>query len=530
MKRNIKLKALRITLFLVNVIVVLPILILAFYNVPSADDFSMAYEVHESYVSGGFFSAIIKAIYMGIWYYFNWTGVYFSNTLTALAPSVFGEHFYFIGTWVVLFMFALGLWYFFKQLLCETLRVEKHLAGCITNIMFFLLVQCMPVGASRVEGFFWYSGAINYLFMFGFALLWLGMILHLASLESVKGYLVPILSVMGFLLGGANYMTSLSLAIISVCILIISIIASVSGKAPLEKQIELRKHEIFKIAERFDGLKRAYIPAICMLVGFALSAIAPGNKVRSDSAAFNPIKAILMAVYYTMDAMLGKWLTWPTIILLVFLIPFLWKATGRIKRFYGFEHPALFTAFCFLLSAASITPPIYATGSIEAGRIQALFYMQGMILLSLIIGYMCGWIRYVIKPAKLIDGDVLAKRKPKDFLEDAYLGQHATRVVFAVSAAFIAGSLLAVKPEPDLYTGTAALEDIFSGDAYYYMKEFDERLKVLKDDNVKEAEFGAFSVHPQLLFFSDITKDEGDWLNKAMAEYYHKDKVVLQND
>ena len=222
MKRNIKLKALRIVLFLLNVITVLPILVLAFFNVPSADDFSMAFEVHEAFAAGGIFHAIIKAVYMGIWYYFNWTGVFFSNTLTALAPSVFDEHFYFAGTFMVLFMIAIGLWCFLRQLLYGILRVEEHLTGCITNVIFLLLIQCLPTGAARVEGLYWYSGAVNYLFMFGAALLWLGIILKLVMGTSVKGYLVPVLSVMGFLLGGANYMTSLSLAIISVCILIVS--------------------------------------------------------------------------------------------------------------------------------------------------------------------------------------------------------------------------------------------------------------------------------------------------------------------
>lgn len=527
MKRNIKLKALRIILILVNVITVLPMLILSVFNVPSADDFSMAFEVHEAFVRGGFFYALIKSVYMGIWYYFNWTGVFFSNTLTAFAPSVFGEHFYFVGTWAVIAMFSLGLWYFFRQLLYRILKVENHLTGCITNIIFFLLVQCMPAGAPRVEGFFWYSGAINYLFMLGFALLWLGLLLKVSVAEPVKGYMVPILSVIGFLLGGANYMTSLSLAIISACILLLSIIITVFEKASLEKQIELRKNIVVRIAEKFSGLRKNTIPAICMLTGFLIAVIAPGNHVRAKDPVYNPIKAILMAVYYTMDAMLGKWLTWPVIVLLIFLIPFLWKATGRIKKFYGFEHPAIFSAFCFLLTAASITPPIYATGNIEAGRIQALFFIQGMILLILIIGYMCGWIRYVIKPVKLIDGDALAKRKPKDLLEDAFLGQHATKVVFAVSFAFIIGSLLAVKPEPDLYTATAALEDIFSGDAMQYRNEFDSRLEVLNDDSEHKVTFNAFSVHPRLLFFSDITMDEKDWLNKAMAEYYHKDRVIL---
>ena len=529
MKKNIKVKNLRIILFLINVIAIIPILVVSFYNVPSADDFSMTFRVHEAYISRGFFSAIAKSAYMGVWYYLNWTGVYFSDALTALAPHVFGEHLYFLGTWIVLLMFTVGICYFLRQLLYGVLRVEKHLSGCITSVIYFILIQCMPEGLARVESLFWYSGAINYLFMFGLGLLWLGFLLKIADAEVYKGYSIVLLSILGFLLGGANYMTSLSLGIISVCILFISFISSVSENAPLEKQIEYRKHVIIRIAQRLGALKRVVAPSVCLLIGFILAVIAPGNAQRSSGAAYGPVKAVLMAIYYTFDAMLGKWLTWPVMVLIAFLVPFLWKATGRIKRFYGFEHPVLFIAFGFLLTAASITPPIYATGSIEAGRIQALFYMQGMLLFILMIGYMCGWIRYVIKPAKLVDTDALTKRKPSDLLADGFLGEHASKVIIFVGGAFIVASVLALKPEPLLYTGTAAAMDIAGGDAAIYRREFDERLVALKDDNAKTAELLPYSVHPTVLFFSDITDDEKDWLNEAMAKYYHKDRVVLKH-
>ncbi|WP_026526791.1 hypothetical protein [Butyrivibrio sp. VCD2006] len=528
MKKNIEVKCLRIILFVINAIAILPILLVSLYNVPSADDFSMAFEVHEAFISGGVFVAIAKAVYMGAWYYLNWTGVYFSNALTALAPHVFSEHLYFLGTWIVLLMFTVGICYFLRQFFYGVLRVEKHLTGCITSIIYFIMIHCMPVGLPRVEIFFWYSGAINYLFMFGLGLFWLGFLLKIANAEYYKGYKIVLVSILGFALGGANYMTSLSLGIISICILIISLIAKISGNASLEKQIEYRKYSVVRIAERFSGFRRLVAPAVCMLVGLMLAVVAPGNAQRSTGAAYNPIKAVLMAIYYTFDAMLGKWLTWPVVVLMMLLIPLLWKAAGRIKRFYGFDHPVLFIIFCFLLTAASITPPIYATGSIEAGRIQALFYMQGMLLLILMVGYMCGWIRYVIKPAKLIEGDELKRGKPGDFLKEAFLGENASKVIVFVGVSFIVLSALALKPEPYLFTGTAAAMDFVNGEAATYRREFDKRLEILKDDSVKKAEFLPYSVHPQLLFFSDITDNKKDWLNKAMAEYYHKENVVLK--
>ncbi|WP_044913857.1 DUF6056 family protein [Butyrivibrio sp. WCE2006] len=527
MEKKIKLKTLRIVLFLINILSLLPILYVSMYGVPSADDFSMTNEVHDAFLSSGGFYAVVKAIYMSIWYYNNWTGVYFSNFMTVLAPHVFGEKFYFLGTWIVLFMFTVGLWYFLRQLLMGILRVEKHLTGCIISIIYFILIQCLPEGSARVESLFWYSGAVNYLFMFGLALLWLGFILKISGVLSFKGYKISALSVIGFLLGGANYMTALSLGIISACILLIALITYFTEKAPIEKQIEYRKHLLVRVAEKLTELKVCVIPSSFMLLGLFLSMIAPGNHKRSAEAAFNPIKAILMAIYYTVDAMLGKWLTWPVVILIAFLVPFLWKATGRIKRFYGFDHPVLFISFSFLLTAASITPPIYATGSIEAGRIQALFYMQGMLLLILSIGYMCGWIRYVIKPAKLIDTDDIEKRKPKDFLEDAFLGQYASKVVLVVAAAFIVCTSLAVRPEPAILTSSEAIADIRGG-AKIYKQEFEERLNLLLDEKTEKVELSSYSVRPGLLFFSDITTDEKDWLNKSLAEYYHKKSVVLK--
>ena len=92
-------KNIRKVLFALNIIAVIPILIISFFNVPAADDFSMAFEVHEAYASSGsVFAAIAEAIYMGYWYYMNWTGYFFSDALTALCPGIFDEGLYFLGT------------------------------------------------------------------------------------------------------------------------------------------------------------------------------------------------------------------------------------------------------------------------------------------------------------------------------------------------------------------------------------------------------------------------------------------------
>ena len=47
------------------------------------------------------------------------------------------------------------------------------------------------------------------------------------------------------------------------------------------------------------------------------------------------------------------------------------------------------------------------------------------------------------------------------------------------------------------------------------------------DDTVTDPVFKPYSARPAMLVFFDITKDKEDWINKAMARYYHKNTVVL---
>ncbi len=495
------LKNLRKILGLINIIAVIPLFIIAFYNVPSADDFTMAFEVHEAYLkTGSFISAVFEAVHMGVWYYLNWTGYFFSDTLTALAPHVFGEGLYFLGSFVVLTSITAGIVFFMKQLLTKVFKVDNDMAGCITSVIYFLLIQCIPENAARCESFYWYSGAINYMFMLGIALLWLGSIIKYVTNDSAKKYHLIWMSVLGFLLGGANYMTALSLAIISLCILFIS------GYGFLTKDKSVKFKALKDICDRMSSLNRVVIPSCFMVIGFLVSVVAPGNGNRSSASAYNPVKAVLISIYYTLEYMLGEWITFPVICILVILMILMWRAAGKVKEVYDFRNPALFSVFCILLAAANITPPVYVTGNIEAGRIQGIFYVQSMLLLVLMLGYICGWLRCTL-----------------DSKEELRDGAFTFAVVL-----FVIGSLIFIKVNPDTFTTTTALRDLANGSAAKYHQEFYDRLTLLKDDSQMDISLDSFSVRPSLLFFSDITKDKKDWLNEGVAEYYHKDSVILK--
>lgn len=528
---GIRLKYVRIFLGACNVAFVIPLLVIACLNVPSADDFSMAYEVHETYLqSGSVLLSVLKAFYMGFWYYMNWTGYFFSDALTALAPHVFGEKLYFLGTWGVILMYTAGVWFFFRQLLRKVFRVGKHLTGCITSVVYFLLLHCMPEGNARCESFFWYSGAINYMFMFGLALLWLGALITVIADKKEKNYPIILLTIWGFLMGGANYMTALSLAIVSGSGLFIIGLNKIAETVSDEKREKLQSYSIVRICNNLSGVKKVTIPLVFMIIGMLVSAFAPGNKYRPQSNGFGPVKAIMVSLYYTLEHMLGAWITWPVICLLVILMIFVWKAVGRIGKFYHFGHPALFSAFCFLLAAANVTPPLFAMGNIEAGRIEGIYYMQSMLLLVLMLSYDCGFVRCVNKRRRQKQNPENERMTPMELLYAVRLGKTASKILVSLTAIFILGSIISVKVNPYFYTGTAALADMENGSARVYKGEFEERLKALKSEKVDDVELSSFSVRPVLLFYSDITTDRKDWLNKAVAEYYHKESVRLKED
>ena len=66
------------------------------------------------------------------------------------------------------------------------------------------------------------------------------------------------------------------------------------------------------------------------------------------------------------------------------------------------------------------------------------------------------------------------------------------------------------------------------GSAATYKRETQQRLAILQDDSIKDAELAEYTVHPEMLFYWDVTPDENEWVNQATAIYYNKDSVRLK--
>ncbi|MCR5558433.1 MAG: hypothetical protein K6F75_12850, partial [Butyrivibrio sp.] len=220
---KLNVRMLSVVATLIYVLTTAPLLLVGIYNWPSADDMSLALETYRSWNStGDIFVTFFTAFKVGFNEYMTWMGYFFSNVMFCYSPSIFGERgAAFVSVWM-LGILTFGVCYFFNALFVKALKGDKHLSNIAAMLTLTVIVQCMPEGMPRVESFYWYSGAINYMFMFSMALFWLGLMIRTVYDENPKARFRKLLwaCFWGFWLGGANYMTALQCAICSALVIV----------------------------------------------------------------------------------------------------------------------------------------------------------------------------------------------------------------------------------------------------------------------------------------------------------------------
>jgi hypothetical protein len=83
------------------------------------------------------------------------------------------------------------------------------------------------------------------------------------------------------------------------------------------------------------------------------------------------------------------------------------------------------------------------------------------------------------------------------------------------------------------HTTFIAARDLLNGTAHQYHLDTKERHKLLLDDSIKQAEVPPLSaasellVHPELSPLEIITTEKDYWTNRAVAEFYQKEYVVI---
>ena len=532
-EKSCDLRRLSYLLIVIYALSLIPVLVIGKYDYPSADDFSMGLGTRLVYEATGSLLAVAgKILSETVRYYRTWIGYFTSCLFTTVSPATFGEAWYALTPAVILLALHVGVAVFFYALMEKALGMNRYVRRCMTVLALFLMVQRMPEGSLRVEAFYWYSGAGNYTLTFSAGLLYLAFyVLSVCGVRSKNRSLFLVLAcIMGFLAGGGNYLSALSFAVVSVLF-----------------AVYLVKRKIGRL-----------LPAAFYLCGFAVNCLSPGNRIRGGEAeGYGALKSILLSLYYTLSYPLNQWMNWAVLLILALAGVIFWMGFTEIE-FSGanakvggaaasekagetvrgaaapekagngaqavqlrFAAPFPAAVLAYGIVSCVVTPALYAQGNMDAGRIQSTFWLHAVLVLLLLEWYLVGGLyRRFSKQQNASAVSCLQNVSAASCLRNGAGG-----FVRAILLFFIVFSLLAVKGNPDFYTGTSAVSELLDGSAAQYGRENEERLRILKNSREQDAVLPRYTVQPNLLYFEDVSEDPDDWINQKMSEYYGKNSI-----
>ncbi|MDE5931026.1 MAG: hypothetical protein K2H40_00880 [Lachnospiraceae bacterium] len=488
-KTESKIAALLVILFVVSLI---PIFWLGCYGYPSADDYGYSAYSHIAWTGTHSIWQTVKgagATVIERWY--SWQGTFSTIFLMALQPGIWGL--YGLVPPIMIGMLTLSTLFFLYVVMIKLIHVRPAVYVGVSMLYLIFAVQCM---VDKTQGFFWYNGAAHYMLPHSVALFLCGLcILMMTEEKKIALYLV-LSCLLAFFVGGSNYVTALIVAVLFV---------TAFGLLLLGKQ----KKKCRLLA----------LPFLLFMIAFLLNTLAPGNAVRQDEMLVRPgvVRSILQSFYYCVEYVIDTWCGWPYLLFILALLPFLWEAVKALGGRFSFRAPLFVIAYSYCALSAMFTPSLFATGDVGGGRIFNIIFLDSMLWVMFDLFYCLGWVY------RKVGAETFGK-PASCFERDAVHWYLAAVLFFGASV-----GVMYAKVNPDYFTATSAVYLLTSGEASAYGRETAEREAILQeamDNGEAEIAIPRLTVHPELLFWSDVEEDAGDWKNQSMARYYQKDAIA----
>lgn len=484
-----KMILINIVCVLALIIILLPLFMIAKYDYPSADDWSFGKYTYQAIKTGGGFVGVFQAILQTLSDNV-WEPRFSSVLFAALQPAGFGEHYYRITPYLMIA----------SVVIFQLLLIKECIAGRQKENMWLVLPIGIPMAIFQIlyctypeESFYWYTGAVNYTFVYGLSLALMALYLKIAVREMNRGKRIAftiLACLLAVLVGGNNFATSVSTMCMLLCM------------------------QILLLVYHKDAFRRTWIITLLETLSVLKCVTSPLNANRlagnfGGSTANSPIMAILLSLERTFLNIIS-WTDLKMLLLLLLLIPFLWKAVRKME--YSFRLPGLFTALSFGVYSSQATATIYVDGTMGGGRQGAILWYFYVVWMVANVLYWCGWIaKHALRSEKSEKADQLAQK---------YLLRYC-----AVAGALLAAVVLFGNVEST--TSYRAYRMWRNGWAQAYGAGWEERIAVLKDESVKNPVFHPLN-YVELLMYTDLQPENGYvWVNSACAEYYGKESVTV---
>ena len=468
-------------LFLISI---LPLLALAFYSHPAGDDYAYGLAAHLAWKETHSIASVLKAAAQNVQdYYHTWQGTYASIFLMSLQPAVLSQRLYPLTTFLMLGMLVGSTFLLIRTLFTHYLRLSRSVWGLLTLSVLFLSVHVLDDGKSA---FFWFNGALHYVFMHACMLFLLSFLLLFlkARKSAAKVFYLLVSCFLALVIGGANYVTALLTPILVGFLLLLCLIAR---------------------------QKRGFwclLPLTLMLAGLAVNVLAPGNAIRMAAQydSMGPVEAVYYSFVYALKGIRD----WTTVYILFFtllLVPFLFVHLAKAD--FSFPLPGVVTALSFCVVAASYTPSLYSMGHTYIfGRTLNIMRMLFYLLYFLNLVYLTGWITALCRRFGLTDALL-------GFFSS--LRQNFSRSLTLGMTLFALG-LVIFSDKSDI-TGLSAADSLLKGYAKSYHEESLYRIALLTQ-GADEVWVPNFSVVPELLDPQELSEDPSDYRNRAVAQWY----------
>ena len=454
---------------IVYLITILPLLYMGRYIHPLWDDYGSASWIHNFMEKKYYLLVLLTPLGNVIGSWILWQGTYAAEFLFPLQPGAWIVPAYWITPLIIIASMTVGYIIFWRNLSREVFRNKSIYGSLIAIALLIIQFQYVPHIHSA---FYWFNGSIYYSFFFAMMLIELSQVFCVINGSKYNKKLVVILAIV---VSGGN----LSTALINVLILILLNINAIIIKK--EKNLDL-KHI-----------------TIAAIIGLLVSMIAPGNAVRAAQCiSMPPIKAIISSIVFSLKN-IKHWLGFPQIGLLILLTPILFLLVRNIRL--SFKNMLVDEILLFLLFAAQATPPFYAMSFAGDERQIDMYYYSFYMLISLGMTCFIAWIKSLNK-FELMENNI--------------------KKVAGVSG-FIFGFVIMIigimNNEITNLNSFKVLDEIVSGRASAYDKEFNEKIQMIENSDeicyVSEIENYTEILPP---FGIDIDPDY--WVNEAMANYY----------
>lgn len=452
---------------------IIPLMVISIFSRPSADDYNYAIGTYHLVQSGewNIFSLLKAAFDVDMYFYNNWQGLYSSAFVLSLQPGIYGEEYYFLGAWALMFLLFLSIYFLAKNIVDGILGggIKKRYIALFSLFVFTVLIQGLP---SMLQGIFWFNGAWNYTFFFCLLLINSGLLIDYIFGKGKKRSLI-LATVLSFIISGGNHVT----AFLNILILMLAVLSL------------------------FKKKKELLLPLSIAIIGFGLVLTAPGTMVRQGQEMRQGLVSTVAHCVWWLFKYICDWINIQFVFFMVLLIPVVYILVSRGNiDFNKFRiHPIFMILAELMLLCGMMCVPFMAMGNLGSGRLKNVIWLTFMICSAINWMYFLFWSKMFISSRAFEFG-----------------WRHFGSVL-------VACLIVCFYTEANVYL---AVEELINGNAVEYANACDERYELMDKSPAGAVLHVDELPDSEMLKFSDLSSGTEFWTNAAWGDYYGVDVVV----